>query len=81
MTFDESSVGAFPGVVLGIMAILASVWIPTLAAVLALSALALGYVQRRHSSGSRKAVATLALVLGASGILSTVLVVLVTSDW
>ncbi len=77
----KSNVGAFAGVVLGVLGLLSSVWIPTLAALFALGALVFGLTQGRHSSGSRRAWSTFALVLGSSGIFLTVLVVLVTTDW
>jgi hypothetical protein len=75
----RGSSSAIVGLVLGVVGLLATVWIPTLAFLLGLAAIALGYVSGRGSSPGRKSSATAAMVLGAVVLVLCTAVVLLTT--
>jgi cytochrome bd-type quinol oxidase subunit 1 len=73
------SSSAIVGLVLGVVGLLATVWIPTLAFLLGLAATALGYIGWRGSSPGRRSFATEAMVLGAVVLVVCAAVVLLTT--
>ena len=73
------SSSAIVGLVSGVVGLLATVWIPTLAFLLGLAAIALGYVGWRGSSPERKSSATVAMVLGAVVLVLCAAVILLTT--
>jgi peptidoglycan/LPS O-acetylase OafA/YrhL len=72
------SSSAIVGLVLGVVGLLATVWIPTLAFLLGLAAIALGYVGWTGSP-ERRSLATVAIVLGAVVLVLCAAVVLLTT--
>ena len=77
-TRGESS-SAVVGLVFGVVGLLATVWIPTLAFLLGLAAIALGYVGWRGSSPGRRSLPTVAMVLGAVVLVLCAVVVLLST--
>jgi hypothetical protein len=70
---------AIVGLVSGVVGLLATFWIPTLAFLLGLAAIALGYVGWRGSSLGRRSLPTVAMVLGAVVLVLCAAVVLLTT--